>query len=78
VSRHPLNLRALGALALTCAALTGCGSSSDNKSSGSGDKNATSNVSGTLSIVGVWTAEEQKSFQAVLDGFKAKYPKITV
>jgi ABC-type glycerol-3-phosphate transport system substrate-binding protein len=74
VNRHRFNLQALGALVLACAVVAGCGSSK--KSSGGGS--AASNVSGNLSIVGVWTAEEQKSFQAVLDGFKAKYPKITV
>src|SRR4029079_1734637 len=31
-------------------------------------------VSGNVSVVGVWTGDEQKHFQAVLDGFKQKYP----
>jgi alpha-glucoside transport system substrate-binding protein len=35
-------------------------------------------VSGKVSIVGVWTGDEQKSFQAVLDGFKKLYPKVSV
>jgi alpha-glucoside transport system substrate-binding protein len=35
-------------------------------------------VSGKISIVGVWTGDEQKSFQAVLNGFKAKYPNVKV
>ena len=35
-------------------------------------------VSGNVSIVGIWTGDEQKSFQAVLDGFKEKYPNVKV
>jgi alpha-glucoside transport system substrate-binding protein len=38
----------------------------------------TSAVSGKVSIDGVWTGDEQKSFQAVLDGFKKKYPSVKV
>ena len=33
-------------------------------------------VSGNLSFVGIWTGAEQKNFQAVLDGFKKKYPDV--
>ena len=29
-------------------------------------------------MVGVWTGDEQKHFQAVLNGFKAKYPNVNV
>jgi alpha-glucoside transport system substrate-binding protein len=35
-------------------------------------------VSGNVSIVGVWTGDEQKSFQAVLNGFKKLYPNVKV
>jgi alpha-glucoside transport system substrate-binding protein len=76
---HVHGLAALGALALVAA---GCGSSNDNKSSGSGGATKTAagdtNVSGKVSVVGVWTGDEQKSFQAVLDKFHAKYPNVTV
>jgi alpha-glucoside transport system substrate-binding protein len=70
-------LAALGALALVAA---GCGSSNDNKKSSSGTKTvaANANVSGKVSIVGIWTGDEQKSFQAVLDKFHTKFPKVTV
>jgi spermidine/putrescine-binding protein len=76
-----------GALALAAAAFVaaGCGSSDDNKSNSSGGgggtkttQNAAANVSGSISIVGIWTGDEQKSFQAVIDGFKKTYPKVTV
>jgi ABC-type glycerol-3-phosphate transport system substrate-binding protein len=35
-------------------------------------------VSGKISIVGVWTGDEQKAFQAVLKGFNKKYPGVKV
>jgi alpha-glucoside transport system substrate-binding protein len=68
----------IGASALAAA---GCGSSNNNKSSGSSTaaKSApAANVSGSLSLVGIWTGDEQKSFQAVIDAFHAKYPKVNV
>ena len=35
-------------------------------------------VSGSVSIIGIWTGPEQKRFQAVLDGFKKLYPDVSV
>ena len=35
-------------------------------------------VSGSISVIGVWTGPEQESFQAVIDGFTAKNPDATV
>jgi alpha-glucoside transport system substrate-binding protein len=35
-------------------------------------------VSGSLSITGVWTGQEQKNFQAVIDGFTKKNPDVKV
>jgi alpha-glucoside transport system substrate-binding protein len=80
-----LTLAALGAFALAAA---GCGSngnsSTDNGSATTPSTPATTttapaaDVSGKLSVVGIWTGDEQKSFQAVLDGFTKKYPNVTV
>lgn len=36
------------------------------------------NVSGTISMTGVWSGEEQKNFQKVLDAFETKYPNVKV
>jgi ABC-type glycerol-3-phosphate transport system substrate-binding protein len=77
-----LNLQGVAAFALAALAVAACGGS-DNKSSDSTTTSgagaaADSNVKGKVSVVGVWTAEEQKSFQAVLDGFAKKYPNVTV
>jgi alpha-glucoside transport system substrate-binding protein len=39
---------------------------------------AAETVSGSVSVIGVWTGPEQESFQAVIDGFTAKNPDATV
>jgi len=41
-------------------------------------KSTKKSVSGDVSIVGVWTGDEEKSFNAVLDGFKKANPDINV
>jgi alpha-glucoside transport system substrate-binding protein len=35
-------------------------------------------VSGSVSVIGVWTGPEQESFQAVIDGFTEQNPDVTV
>lgn len=65
----------LGALALVAA---GCGSSNDNDGGGGATVAGDTSVSGNVSIVGVWTADEQKSFQAVLDAFQKQFPNVKV
>src|SRR6059058_361765 len=66
---------ALAALAVPLAVVAaGCGGSSKSSSSGTGS----SDVKGNVSITGVWTGDEQKSFQAVLDVCKKQYPNVTV
>jgi alpha-glucoside transport system substrate-binding protein len=76
MSRHRVALLALLALPLLLLA-AGCGGSSK-KSSGKTSSSGGTNVKGKVTITGVWTGPEQKSFQAVLDGFKSKYPNVTV
>ncbi|HEX8159665.1 MAG TPA: extracellular solute-binding protein [Solirubrobacteraceae bacterium] len=73
---HKFSLGAFAAAGLAAVAVAGCGNSND--TSKGGGTSSTKSVSGSLSIVGVWTGDEQKSFQAVLDGFKAKFPDIRV
>ncbi len=55
----------------------GCGGSSK-KSSGGGGTTAAAKVSGSISMVAVWTGPEGQAIQAVLDGFKAKNPDVTI
>src|ERR671937_193061 len=63
----------LPALALA-AVVAGCGGG------GGAGKGATAktNVSGAVSIMGIWVGEEQKSFQAVIDDFKSRFPDVKV
>lgn len=78
--RHTFPVRrtaVLGTLALALVA-AGCGSTDKKGSSGTKTVAGDANIAGKVSVVGVWTAEEQKSFQAVLDAFEVKFPKVKV
>jgi alpha-glucoside transport system substrate-binding protein len=59
-------------VAVMSLAIAGCGDD-DGGGGGGGEK-----VSGNLSISGVWTGQEARSFNAVLDGFKQEQPDVTV
>ena len=78
--RHRLHLRApLAFAAAALLALAGCGGGGgDNGGGGSSTTSANSNVSGSVSVVGIWTGDEQKSFQAVIDKFNETYPNVKV
>jgi alpha-glucoside transport system substrate-binding protein len=58
---HRIALTGLALLALAA----GCGGGSSSSSSSAGG--STSNVSGSISFVGIWTGPEQKAFQAVIE-----------
>jgi alpha-glucoside transport system substrate-binding protein len=64
----------LAALAAVLAfAAAGCGGDDGgNGAEGSED------VSGSISTMAIWAGEEQESFQAVIDGFKEKFPNVDV
>jgi alpha-glucoside transport system substrate-binding protein len=67
---------ALAALLALLAAACGGGSS---ESSGTGTAGgANQDISGSISLMGIWVGTEQQSIQAVLDGFKEKYPNVDV
>jgi len=80
VRKHRLHLHALAApLAAALLALAGCGGGgNDNGGGGASTTSANSKVSGSVSVVGVWTGDEQKSFQAVIDRFNESYPNVKV
>jgi len=63
-------LWALGLIAVALSALVAV--------STAGGARKAKGVSGKISVMAVWTGEEQKSFQAVLDGFKAANPDVSV
>jgi alpha-glucoside transport system substrate-binding protein len=53
-------------------AIAGCGGDDDGGGGGGGK------VSGNLSMSGVWTGQEARSFQAVLDGFTKENPDVSI
>ena len=55
-------------------AAAGCGGDDD----GGGDAGGSEDVSGSISTMAIWAGEEQEAFQAVIDGFKEKYPNVDV
>ncbi len=63
----------LGLLLVALAA--GCGGDDDDgeEAGGTGEQ-----VSGSVSVMGIWVGEEQKSFQAVVDAFKEEQPDVEV
>jgi alpha-glucoside transport system substrate-binding protein len=69
---------AVAALALVAAlVVAGCGSSNKSSSTKT-NAPAAANVSGSVSMIGIWTADEQREFQKVIDAFQKKYPKVHV
>jgi ABC-type glycerol-3-phosphate transport system substrate-binding protein len=54
-------------------AISGCGGDDNGGGGGGGGK-----VSGSVSMSGVWTGQEARSFNAVLDGFKKDNPDVNV
>jgi alpha-glucoside transport system substrate-binding protein len=52
-----------------------CGGDDDDEEDGAP---AAEDVSGSISIMGIWQAEEQRNFQRVIDGFTEQYPDVTV
>jgi alpha-glucoside transport system substrate-binding protein len=62
-------------------AVAGCGGD-DNESTSTGGGTSTGaakkDVKGSISIVGIWTAAEQKNFQRVIDAFNKQYPDVKV
>jgi ABC-type glycerol-3-phosphate transport system substrate-binding protein len=76
--RGPSAVLALVAIA-ALVALAGCGSDNKKSSTSSGGtKPAAADVKGSISIVGIWVAQEQKNFQRVVDAFNKQYPNVTV
>src|SRR5690348_3047426 len=65
-----------GAVAVAAAAIAaGTAGAQRSQTSAAGVNTA---VSGHVQMLGVWTGAEQKSFQAVLDAFKKKFPNVNV
>ena len=69
-----ITLWILSVLALAAAA-AGCGGGGANNHAGNAQA---PNVSGSVSVMGIWVGEEQKSFQAVIDDFTSRFPNVKV
>ncbi len=84
MSRRLLLLLSL-VLILVPLAATGCGGDDDDGGQAAdtgaateGGGGGSENVSGSVSVMAVWTGPEQESFQAVIDGFTEQYPNVDV
>ena len=73
MTRHPWRVLALLATLTLALVAAGCGGDDDESAGGTTTAGTTGaeKVSGSVSVMGIWVGEEQKSFQAVIDGFKA-------
>jgi alpha-glucoside transport system substrate-binding protein len=80
MKKHRWHLLALMLTLVLAATAAGCGSDDDEEGTGAGTtaEETTESVSGNISVMAVWTGPEQKSFQAVLDGFTTANPDVTV
>jgi len=73
-SRLRLPVLLFGALAIAVLAAS-CGGGGGKSSGGT---TTTSNVSGSVSVWGIWVGQEQRNFQAVIDAFNKQYPNVKV
>jgi alpha-glucoside transport system substrate-binding protein len=78
MSRTRIAVLGAGAILLCLTAASCGGKKKAGTSSSATTTPPAASVSGSISISGVWTGPEQKAFQAVLNGFKAKNPKVKV
>jgi ABC-type glycerol-3-phosphate transport system substrate-binding protein len=82
-TRHPSRsslwlLALLLVAAMTALAVAGCGGDDDDSADTSGSAEANTDVSGSISALGIWAGAEQRSFQAVIDQFNETYPNVSV
>jgi alpha-glucoside transport system substrate-binding protein len=84
MKRHRLHLLALLLAFVLAAVAAGCGGDDDEEEAGGGGATTAAAdtggeaVSGSITVLAVWTGVEGESFQAVLDGFKEQNPDVTV
>jgi hypothetical protein len=65
---------------LAAAVVAGCGGGEEEggETGGGGGGGAAEEVSGSVSLMGIWVGTEQQSIEAVLDGFREKFPNVDV
>ena len=76
MKRHRWHLLALMLVLVLAAVAAGCGGDDDEE--GAATTGETEAVSGSVSVMAVWTGPEQQGFQAVLDGFTEANPDVNV
>jgi alpha-glucoside transport system substrate-binding protein len=74
LTRLLLSIAAVMVLAVVAAA---CGAKSPS-SAGAATPSANSSVTGTVTMMAVWSGQEQKSFEQVIAAFNKLYPNVTV
>ena len=73
--RRRLLIALLAGLVLALAAVAaGCGGDDD----GDGGAEGSEDVSGSISLMGIWVGTEQEAIEGVLDGFREAYPNVEV
>jgi alpha-glucoside transport system substrate-binding protein len=85
MKRHRLHLLALLLALLLAAVAAGCGGDDDDEEAGGETaaetettEDGAAHVTGSVTVLAVWTGAEGESFQAVLDGFKEQQPDVNV
>lgn len=83
MTRHRFRFSALAALLVLALAVLAAGCGDDDgggstTSGGGGASTQATDVRGSVSVIGIWTGDEQRSFQAVIDKFNETYPDVTV
>ncbi len=63
---------------LVAALVAGCGGDDDDDGAAGTTTGEQEQVSGSVSVMGIWVGEEQKSFQAVIDAFNQEQPDVEV
>jgi alpha-glucoside transport system substrate-binding protein len=78
VSRRWFRAAILAGTILLATTAAGCGGGGGGGGGGGSTESTAENVSGNVSVMGVWTGAEKDSFTAVLQAFMDKYPDVTV
>jgi ABC-type glycerol-3-phosphate transport system substrate-binding protein len=76
MKRRLLTLLAFLLVLLLAAFAAGCGGDDDDE--GENGETAAGDVSGSITVMGIWTGDEQRFFQAVIDAFREQYPNVNV
>jgi alpha-glucoside transport system substrate-binding protein len=78
LKRHTRLLLSVFAIAAIAAVAAGCGKSPSSAGAATPSSSANTSVSGTISMMAVWSGQEQTSFQKVIAGFNKLYPNVKV